>query len=124
MRGKILVVGVALVALLGVACGGADDGGGDAAGDTGGDTGGGSVTLSAAEFAFSPTSLTVAAGDSIEFTNEDDAEHSFTSEDAGIDQDVAASSSTTIDTGDVEPGTYDFICKYHDTMKGTLEVTG
>ena len=64
-------------------------------------------------------------GGTIDFTNEDDAEHNFTAEEAGIDEDVDPSGSTTIDLGDVEAGSYDFFCEYHkDTMTGTLEVTG
>ena len=125
MRTRLLIGAVMAVALLGVACGGddapeANDGGEEAAGG-----GGSTVSLTAAEFAFDPTSITAAAGDTIEFTNEDDAEHNITAEDAGIDEDVEAGGSTTVDLSGVEPGTYDFICEYHpDTMKGTLEVTG
>ena len=119
MRVKTLVVAVALVSLLGAACGGDDDEGGSS--DDGGSSGG--TTLTAADFAFDPTELSVASGGSFEFTNEDDASHSFTSEDAGIDEEAAAGSSVTIDLGDVEPGTYDFVCRFHDNMTGTLEVT-
>ena len=124
MRTKLLIGALMAIALLGVACGGDDapeaSGGGEEAGG-----GGGTVSLSAAEFAFDPASVTAAAGDTIEFTNEDDAEHNVTAEEAGIDEDVDAGGSTTIDLSGVEPGSYDFICKYHpDTMKGTLEVTG
>ncbi|MDQ5814712.1 MAG: cupredoxin domain-containing protein [Actinomycetota bacterium] len=114
-----------MVAVLVAACGGDDGevtsgGGGD---DTGGG-GGSSVTLTAANFAFQPESLTAATGGSIEYMNEDDAEHNISAEEAGLDEDVEAGSSTTVDLADVEPGTYDFICKYHpDSMKGTLEVT-
>lgn len=125
MKLKLMIVMV-MVAVLGAACGGDDgeatDGGGTGGGDTGG--GGGSVTLTAADFAFQPESLTVAAGDTIEYTNEDDAEHNISAEEADLDEDVEAGSSTTVDLADVDPGTYDFICKYHpDSMKGTLEVT-
>jgi plastocyanin len=121
MKGRSLVVAMAAVALLGVACGG-DSGGGDGGGSGGGD-GGGSATLTASNFKFSPTSLSVAAGGSVEFTNDDDAPHTFTSEDAGVDQEVAAGETATIDLGDVEAGTYDFVCNFHEDMKGTLEVT-
>ena len=123
---KRLLIVTAMVALLAAACGGDDgeatNGGGTGGGGDGG--GGGSVTLTAANFAFQPESLTAAAGDSIEFTNEDDAEHNFTAKDADLDEDVEAGSSATVDLADVEPGSYDFFCKYHpDSMTGTLEVT-
>jgi plastocyanin len=122
------LIALATVALLGVACGGDDGGGGGSAGgggqDDGGGGGGGAVTLSAANFAFEPTSLSAAVGDTIELTNEDDATHNFTAEEADLDQDVDAGSSTSIELSDVEPGSYDFLCKFHpDSMTGTLEVT-
>lgn len=118
-----------LVMVIGVACGG-DDGGGETTGanndaaDTEADTGG-AGTLVTANFAFDPSTLTAASGDTIDFTNEDDTKHNFTAEEPGLDVDVEAGGSATIDLADVEPGTYDFYCEYHkDSMTGTLEVTG
>lgn len=118
-----MLAALGVVALLGAACGGDD---GDTTSGNGGDDGGGAgVTLTAVDISFDPDSLTVAAGGSIEFTNEDDTEHNFTAEDADLDEDVDPGDQTTVDVGDVEPGTYDFFCEYHpDQMKGTLEVTG
>lgn len=124
-------VGAAAVVMvfLGGACGG-DDGGSPAAasGDSNSEQAAsseGSTTLSAANFAFNPSSLTAASGDAIEFTNEDDAKHNFTAEDAGLDVDIDAMGSATIDLSGVDAGTYDYYCEYHkDSMKGTLEVTG
>ena len=124
MRYKRLVVVLACVAMLGAACGGddADDAGGPTEG--GSDGGAQSVSLTASDFAFDPTELSAASGGSIEFTNEDDAEHNFTAEDAGINEDVDPSGSVSIDLTDVEAGSYEFFCEYHpDTMTGTLEVT-
>lgn len=121
MERKRMMIGAALVAVLalGVACGG-DDPGQAAAADTGGNA---STTLTATDMAFSPPTLEVAAGGSIELVNEDEAKHSFTADDIGVDSDVEASSSTTVELGDAEPGSYDFVCKYHPDMKGTLEIT-
>ncbi|HEX2049423.1 MAG TPA: cupredoxin domain-containing protein [Actinomycetota bacterium] len=108
---------LALVALTGAACGGGED-------DAGAAGGGSSATLTASEFKWDPTSLSVAAGGTIEVTNEDDAKHNVTVEEAGIDEDVDPNGSVSVDVGDAEPGSYDFVCEYHpDTMKGTLEVT-
>ena len=116
---------------LGVACSGDDGGATESGGSTettaeeAADAGGDMVTLTAANFAFDPGSLTVASGDTIEFTNEDDAKHNFTAEDVGLDVDVAATGAATIELEGVEAGTYEYFCEYHkDSMKGTLEVTG
>lgn len=119
---KGFVVALTTVVILIGGCGGDDAESGT---DTGTDTGGSeSVSLTAAEFAFDPSELSAPAGSTIEFTNADEAPHTFTAEDAGLDVDVEAGGSATIDLADVEPGTYDFLCTIHpDTMTGTLEVT-
>ena len=109
----LLVVGV-----LGAACGGDDAPEASSGGDEGGP-----VTLTAANFAFSPADISAGVGDTIEFTNEDDTEHSFTSEEAGIDEDAEGGGSVSISLGDVEPGSYEYVCKYHPEMTGNLEVT-
>lgn len=113
-----------LVGALAGACGGDSGGDSESTEAGGGSGGGGSVTLTAADFAFSPDAVTAAAGDTIEFSNDDDAKHSFTAEEAGIDEDADAGESVSIDLGDAEAGTYDFVCKYHPEMTGTLEITG
>ena len=111
---------VAALALTG-ACGG-DDGGDAAPAD--GAAAPEAVTLTASDMAFSPPTLEAPAGGSIEFVNDDDAKHSFTATEAGIDIDADAGASATVDLGGAEAGSYDFICKYHPDMKGTLEITG
>lgn len=116
------VAALTLVALLGAACGGDDD---DAGAANGGDGGGGgeAVTLTAAGFSWDPSSLTAPAGGSIEVVNADEAKHNLTVEEAGVDEDVEAGDTITVDLADVEPGSYDFVCEYHsDSMQGTLEV--
>ncbi len=127
LKRLVLVLGAA--ALLTAACGGdGGGGGGGAAGGGGGGAdngGGGSPTLVAADFSFQPASLTATAGDTIAFTNEDDAKHNITVEEVGIDEDGDAGGSTTGSLEGVETGRYDFFCEYHkDAMTGTLEVTG
>lgn len=115
------VAGLTVVAMLGAACGG-DDSNGDAEAASGGGDGG-ATTLTAADFAWDPSTLTASAGGSIELVNEDEAKHNLTIEDAGVDEDVDGGASVTVDLGDVEAGSYEFVCEYHpDTMTGTLEV--
>jgi plastocyanin len=127
MIGRKLLAAAGIVALLATACGG-DDGGEASAAEDGGGSGSGSgaagVTLTAEDFSFDPGTVTAAAGDTIELSNEGEAPHNLQAEDAGLDQDVDPGESVSIDLADVEPGTYDFICKFHpDDMKGTLEIT-
>jgi plastocyanin len=122
---KKLLCALAVIALLGAACGG-DDTNSDGA-DTGGGAGGAaeSSTLTAENFSFSPTSLSIASGGSVDYTNKDDTEHNFSIDDADIDQDVEGGESATVDLSGLDAGSYDFYCKYHkDSMTGTLEVTG
>lgn len=113
------VAAAAVVALLGAACGGGGEGETASAEARGGE---GAFTLTAAEFAWDPGSLTASAGDSIELVNDDDAKHNLTVTDAGIDEDVEPGASVTVDLTGVEAGSYDFFCEYHPDMKGELEV--
>ena len=124
---KALVCGFAVLALVAGACGG-DDGGEEettapaAEEEAPEEEAGGSGTVTAANFAFDPPELT--AGDSIEFTNEDDTVHSFTIDKSDVDEDAQGGASTTVDLSSLDAGSYDFYCKYHESMTGTLEVTG
>jgi plastocyanin len=126
IRKMLAMVGI--VALLATACGGDDGGSPAASGDDGGGGAGGggsSVTVTAADFSFDPESVTAATGDTIELSNEGESPHNIQAEEAGLDEDVDPGKTVSIDLADVEPGTYDFICKFHpDDMKGTLEITG
>jgi plastocyanin len=113
-----------IVAMLATACGGDDEGSQAASEDGGGGGGKSSVTVTAADFSFDPETVTAAAGDTIELSNEGDSPHNLQAEEAGLDEDVDAGETVPVDLAGVEPGTYDFICRFHpDDMKGTLEIT-
>jgi plastocyanin len=86
-------------------------------------TTGATVNLSAKDFAFTPTALTVAAGGgTVKFTNTGSVEHNFTVDGKGISKDAEAGDTATVRV-DLPAGTYQFHCKYHPTqMKGTLTV--
>jgi len=113
-----IVVPVAIVAALtmAVACGDDDDD------DGGNGAGSGGVTVTAANFAFDPSSLNVAAGATVTLRNEDDVEHSLTIDDPEVDAEAQGGEEANV-TPPAQAGTYDFYCRYPpDRMKGTLTV--
>ena len=143
MRGRRgLLIGVlgGVLALTAAGCGGGDDNGGGSASATtapaataasettaaGGGGGDNEIKLAASGFKFDKTSLDLKSGSSytVEVTNGDSAEHSFTFEAASVDQDVEGNEDATVTFTAPAAGSYEFHCKYHPaTMKGTVTVT-
>jgi plastocyanin len=141
-RGGLLIgVLAGILALTAAGCGGGDDSGGgsasattaapatSAASETTAAAGGGGeneVKLVTADFKFDPASLDLKAGSSytVEVTNQDSAEHSFTFEKANVDQDVEANEDATATFTAPAAGSYESHCKYHPAqMKGAVTVT-
>ena len=119
MRRRGLHLGAALfaAALLLTAC--SNDSGGST--ETGGGTADETITIS--NFTFDPSTLTVPSGQdvTIEVTNNDDVEHSFTLDDDSVSQDVEGGESQTV-TLNLTDG-IGWHCEYHpDKMKGTVTV--
>ncbi|MCA1727121.1 MAG: cupredoxin domain-containing protein, partial [Actinobacteria bacterium] len=85
--------------------------------------GGDEVKVEMRDFAFDPKDVTVASGGTIELDNVGQTPHTFTIEDEGIDEEVAAGEDATVDI-ELDPGTYDFVCTFHagQEMTGTLTV--
>lgn len=84
---------------------------------------GGAVAIKG--FAFGPATLTVAKGTKVTFTNNDSTTHTVTSganrtKDGKFDQSLDANATTTI-TFDT-PGTFEYFCTLHSSMKGTITV--
>jgi plastocyanin len=90
---------------------------------------GAAMDLQAKNFAFSPNTLTVKAGEkvTITFANGDSAEHNLTIESANVNKDLEAGKTTTVTfTAPSSAGDQQFFCEYHKTSKnmvGTLHVT-
>ncbi|HVO54058.1 MAG TPA: cupredoxin family copper-binding protein [Solirubrobacterales bacterium] len=109
-----------LLALLLAACGGSESTTAGASTSSGGNGEPAAVTIE--DFEFDPATITVAAGTTVRFTNEDSSPHTATSKQSG------AFDTGTIKQGESatvkldEPGTYAFFCAFHPFMKGTIEV--
>jgi plastocyanin len=140
-----MVIGLlaGVLALAAAGCGGDDDGGGSASATTAAPettsapettaaqttaAGGGAedeFQLTASGFAWDKTSLEMAAGTEVkvEVTNDDSAPHSFTFDDASVDQPVAAGEDASVTFTAPDAGEYQFRCKFHGSMTGTVTVT-
>ena len=71
--------------------------------------------------AFDPPSITVAAGDTVVWTNADFLPHTATARDAAWDsKTIEASGVWRLVTA--TPGTHEYYCVFHPTMKGTIVV--
>ncbi|HJP71966.1 MAG TPA: cupredoxin family copper-binding protein [Candidatus Limnocylindria bacterium] len=71
---------------------------------------------------FSPPALTIAVGDTVTWTNTDDSPHTVTAGGGAFDSgnvDPGATFSFTF----TEPGTYSYLCRYHEEMQATIIVT-
>jgi plastocyanin len=68
---------------------------------------------------FSPATLTIAAGDTVTWTNEDDSPHTVTS---GTFDSGNLEAGATFSFTFTEPGTYAYLCSYHDEMQATIVV--
>jgi plastocyanin len=80
---------------------------------------------------FSPATLSVTSGTTITFVNQDTATHNidFTSVPSGSTV-AQGTTSPNLKNGNMytvtltTPGTYTYVCDYHNWMKGTITVTG
>lgn len=71
-------------------------------------------------FVFDPASITVADGESVRFVNHDTARHTATADGGAFELDLAGGEEGTVK---VDPGTYQYHCKLHASMRGTLVVS-
>jgi len=73
------------------------------------------------EFAYEPEEITVPAGTTITFTNQDVAPHTATADDTSFDTENLEQGDSAEETFD-EPGTYPYFCRFHVFMKGSVIV--
>jgi plastocyanin len=85
----------------------------------GGSAGAGGVTI--VEYAFDPTPVTVAVGETVTWTNDDDFAHTSTSDDDVWDSDEIDNGASFEFTFE-EAGTYAYHCAIHNFMEGEVVV--
>ena len=127
-----LVAGLFVLALLVAACSSDDNGGGTTA-STGGSTaatgataetggggggGGGGKTITIANFAFDPSSLTLSGATDVTVTNNDSAAHTFTADDGSFDVQLDPGATETVNIA----ASTDFHCSIHPQMTGSVTV--
>ena len=74
-----------------------------------------------ADFAFSPVTLTVSRGSTVTWSNVDAALHTVTSDGTTFDSGSFGQNSTFQFTAS-QPGTFQYQCAIHPSMRGTLVV--
>jgi plastocyanin len=77
-------------------------------------------------FAFSPSQIEVGVGTTVQWTNEDDIEHSVTSgappEGDGVIDSGFFTKGQAYSYTFTEPGTYEYFCRRHNSMTGSVIV--
>jgi plastocyanin len=83
----------------------------------------GSLIITVAGFAFSPTAISVPAGTAVTWTNSDATTHTVTSDDGTTFDCRPLSAGTSMTFTFATAGTYAYHCAIHPTMKATITVT-
>jgi plastocyanin len=73
------------------------------------------------DFMFTPNALTIKAGASVTWSNQDDEPHTVVS-DAGLFRSGAMDTNESFSFKFDKPGTYHFTCSIHPRMVGTIVV--
>jgi plastocyanin len=134
---KLIALILACLALGLAACGGDDDSSGDSGGGGGSSSGqsngggasaGGGASVGMKDIQFNPKDLTVKAGETITFTNDESVPHDVHKE-SGPGGDFSSGPDGGMQQGDTfklkldQPGTYEYVCKVHAPgMAGTITV--
>jgi len=115
-RGVVVSIAVGL-ALGSTACS-SNDGNGETSPTVAPDDGGAAdATVTAQDFEFSPSTVTIPSGGSIEITNAGEATHSFTMDDESVSEDLEPGQTVTVTIATAGS----FHCRFHAQMTGTVE---
>lgn len=87
----------------------------------------GGTEVAIAGFTFGPPDLTVAVGDTVTWTNEDNTQHTVTGK--GTEAKTVLDSENLRNTDTFEatfdaPGAFEYLCVFHPNMVGTITVEG
>jgi len=107
-----------VVALAIAGCGG----GGSTTSESTTSSASGREAVTIADFTYEPAQLTVPAGTTVEFTNEDSTPHTATSKESGAFETGSIDKGQTAKVTLEKPGTYAYFCAFHPFMKGTITV--
>jgi plastocyanin len=139
-RWLALLLACMALGLVAAGCGGDDDddggggggaetteqpaGGGGGGDDTagGGGGGGGGTEVSEEGIAFKPAEVTVSAGDTVTWTNNDSVAHDVTADSFSSGDPGGMSPGDTFEHTFDEAGTFDYVCTVHPGMEGTVVV--
>jgi plastocyanin len=107
--------------------GGGGGGGGGAAteqqpGDGGGGGGGAGTEVTMQDIAFNPAEVTISAGDTVTWTNEDSVGHDVTGDDFKSGAAGGLGNGDTFEHTFDQAGTFDYVCTVHPGMEGTVTV--
>jgi plastocyanin len=78
------------------------------------------VDISIKNFAFNPALVTISAGDTVRWTNQDSVTHIVKGSNF---ESGSLAQKDTYEFTFTKSGTYDYICSIHPSMKGTITVT-
>jgi plastocyanin len=78
--------------------------------------------VSISNYAFHPTTITVAKGAKITFTNHDQTAHTATSTQTGVFDTGTINPGASKTVTFSKPGTYTYYCQFHAFMKATVTV--
>ena len=83
----------------------------------------GAAEVGIVNFKFTPATVTIKVGGTVDWTNHDDIGHTVSFAGQGINSKVLQRNDRFSHTFDT-PGTYTYICSIHPFMHGTVVVTG
>lgn len=84
----------------------------------------GPTAVEIAGFAFGPDALTVKVGDTVTWANSDGATHTVTGKEGDTLKSEDLKTDATYEVTFDEAGTFEYMCKFHPNMQGTITVEG